>query len=207
MKVKVCGLSTTEQVETCINYDADYCGFILNYPKSHRYIKYNTADKLTKINKRNTKYVGVLVHPTYEELAKFSKLNIDYYQIYGNQKPDEINDIKQKYKVKIIKALTIETEEDVLKYKIYEEVSDIILFDSKGYEQSLSFSHSLIDNVPQRVKKMIAGNIQIQDLEKISKIADIVDVSGAVETNKKKDLTKIKEFLLKVKEINENRTI
>ena len=49
---------------------------------------------------------------------------------------------------------------------------------------------------------MIAGNIQIQDLEKISKIADI-DVSGAVETNKKKDLNKIKEFLLKVKKINE----
>ena len=54
---------------------------------------------------------------------------------------------------------------------------------------------------------MIAGNIQVQDLEKISKIADIVDVSGAVETEKKKDLTKIKEFLLKIKEINENRTL
>jgi len=50
---------------------------------------------------------------------------------------------------------------------------------------------------------MVAGNIQIQDLEKVSKITDIVDVSGAVETEKKKDLNKIKEFFLKVKEINE----
>ena len=50
---------------------------------------------------------------------------------------------------------------------------------------------------------MVAGNIQIQDLEKISKITDIIDCSGAVETERKKDLTKIKEFLLKVKEINE----
>ena len=204
MKVKVCGLSTTEQVETCINYDADYCGFILNYPKSHRYIKYNTADKLTKINKRNAKYVGVLVHPTYEELAKFSKLNIDYFQIYGEYTRNDIKNIKDKFNKKIIMALQIKSEEDVLKYKIYENEAGI-LFDSSGLEKSLSWNLDWIKAVP--IPKMIAGNIQIQDLEKISKIADIVDVSGAVETEKKKDLAKIKEFLLKVKEINENRTL
>ena len=203
MKVKVCGLSTIEQVETCVNHDADFCGFILNYPKSHRYIKYNTADKLTKINKRNAKYVGVLVHPTYDELAKFSKLNIDYFQIYGEYTRENIKNIKGKFNKKIIVALQIKSKEDVLKYKIYENEADI-LFDSSGLEKSLSWNFDWIKAVP--IPKMIAGNIQIQDLEKISKIADI-DVSGAVETKKKKDLTKIKEFLLKVKEINENRTI
>ena len=90
-----------------------------------------------------------------------------------------------------------------MKWKKYETVSDIILFDSIGKEKSLSFDHSLLKYVPANIKKMIAGNIQIQDLEKISKITDIVDVSGAVETEKKKDLNKIKEFFLKVKEINE----
>ena len=205
MKVKVCGLSTTEQVESCINYDADYCGFILNYPKSHRYIKYNTADKLTKINKRNAKYVGVLVHPTYEELAKFSKLNIDYFQIYGEYTRNDIKNIKDKFNKKIIMALQIKSEEDVLKYKIYENEADI-LFDSSGLEKSLSWNFDWIKAVP--IPKMIAGNIQIQDLEKINKMTDIVvDVSGAVETERKKDLTKIKEFLLKVKEVNENRTV
>ena len=205
MKVKVCGLSTIEQVETCINHDANFCGFILNYPKSHRHIEYNTADKLTKINKRNAKYVGVLVHPTYEELAKFSKLNIDYFQIYGEYTRDDIKNIKGKFNKKIIMALQIKSEEDVLKYKIYENEADI-LFDSSGLEKSLSWNFDWIKAVP--IPKMIAGNIQIQDLEKISKMTDIVvDVSGAVETERKKDLTKIKEFLLKVKEVNENRTI
>ena len=205
MKVKVCGLSTIEQVETCVNHDADFCGFILNYPKSHRYIKYNTADKLTKINKRNAKYVGVLVHPTYEELAKFSKLNIDYFQIYGEYTHNDIKNIKEKFNKKIIMALQIKSEEDVLKYKIYENVANI-LFDSSGFEKSLSWNFDWIKTVP--IPKMIAGNIQIQDLEKISKMTDIVvDVSGAVETERKKDLTKIKEFLLKVKEVNENRTV
>ena len=94
-----------------------------------------------------------------------------------------------------------------MKYKKYQDISNVILFDSIGKEKSLSFDHSLLQDVSKNVIKMIAGNIQIQDLEKISKIADIVDVSSAVETEKKKDLTKIKEFLLKIKEINENRTI
>ena len=81
MKVKCCGLSTTEQVQTSINYGADFCGFILNYPKSHRFIELEKAKELTSIEKKNTKYVGVLVEPNFEELKKFSKLKIDYFQI------------------------------------------------------------------------------------------------------------------------------
>ena len=203
LTAKICGLSETDQIQTCINYGASMCGYILFYPKSHRNLNLDKAKELTSL-KHSKSNVAVMVNPNNTDLESIKDFNFHYYQIYGNQKPDEINDIKQKYKVKIIKALTVETKEDVLKYKIYEEVSDIILFDSKGYEQSLSFPHSLLDDVSKSVKKMIAGNIQIQELEKISKIADIVDVSGAVETNKKKDLKKIKEFLLKVKEINEN---
>ena len=144
-----------------------------------------------------------MVDPSKSNLEKIRDLNFHYYQIYGDQDPAEINEIKKRNNVKIIKALTIETEKDVLKYKKYQEVSNVILFDSIGKEKSLSFDHSLLKDVSKNVIKMIAGNIQIQDLEKISKIADIVDVSGAVETEKKKDLTKIKEFLLKIKEINE----
>ena len=200
---KICGLSESDQIQTCINYGASMCGYILFYPKSHRNLNLDKAKELTSLKHSKSSNVAVMVNPSRVDLESIKDFNFHYYQIYGNQKPDEINDIKQKYKVKIIKALAVETKEDVLKYKIYEGVSDIILFDSKGYEQSLSFSHSLLDNVPKRVKKMIAGNIQTQDLEKISKMADIVDISGAVESNKKKDLTKIKEFLLKVKEINE----
>ena len=83
MQVKVCGLKTTEQVESCIKYGASFCGFILNYKKSHRFIDYQTADHLTKIDKKNTSYVGVLVNPTIDEIEKFSNLNLDYFQIYG----------------------------------------------------------------------------------------------------------------------------
>ena len=202
MLAKICGLAEKNQVKTCLEYGASMCGFILFYPKSHRNLSLQKVSELTSI-KNSKSNVAVMVEPSKSDLEKIKDLNFQYYQIYGNQDPAEINEIKKKNNVKIIKALTIETEKDVLKYKKYEAVSDIILFDSIGREKSLSFDHSLLQDVPKNVIKMIAGNIQVQDLEKISKIADIVDVSGAVETEKKKDLTKIKEFLLKIKEINE----
>jgi phosphoribosylanthranilate isomerase len=202
MLAKICGLAEKNQVKTCLEYGASMCGFILFYPKSHRNLSLQKVSELTSI-KNSKSNVAVMVEPSKSDLEKIKDLNFQYYQIYGNQDPAEINEIKKKNNVRIIKALTIETGKDVLKYKKYEAVSDIILFDSIGREKSLSFDHSLLKDVPKNVIKMIAGNIQVQDLEKISKIADIVDVSGAVETEKKKDLTKIKEFLLKIKEINE----
>lgn len=202
MLAKICGLAEKNQVKACLEYGASMCGFILFYPKSHRNLSLQKVNELTSI-KNSKSNVAVMVEPSKSDLEKIKDLNFQYYQIYGNQDPAEINEIKKKNNVKIIKALTIETGKDVLKYKKYEVVSDIILFDSIGREKSLSFDHSLLKDVPKNVIKMIAGNIQVQDLEKISKIADIVDVSGAVETEKKKDLTKIKEFLLKIKEINE----
>ena len=203
---KICGLSEIIHVEKCIEYGVSMCGFILFYPKSHRNLSLDKAKELTSL-KHSKSNVAVMVQPNKSQLESIKNLNFQYYQIYGDQDPDEINKIKKRYGVKIIKALTIETKENVLKYKKYQDISDVILFDSIGKEKSLSFDHSLLKDVSKNVIKMIAGNIQIQDLEKISKIADIVDVSGAVETEKKKDLTKIKEFLLKIKEINENRTL
>ena len=203
---KICGLTETIHVEKCLEYGASMCGFILFFPKSHRNLSLEKAKELTSF-KHSKSNVAVMIQPNKFQLESIKNLNFQYYQIYGDQDPNEIDKIKKRYDVKIIKALTIETKEDVLKWKKYETVSDIILFDSIGKEKSLSFDRSLLKYVPTDIKKMVAGNIQIQDLEKISKITDIVDVSGAVETERKKDLTKIKEFLLKIKEINENRTI
>ena len=102
MKLKVCGLSRSIEVETCVNNQVNYCGFILNYPKSHRFISQDRAKNLTEINKVNSKYVGVLVKPTEKELENFSKLNLDYFQLYGNYNVKDLLRIKKKFDKKII---------------------------------------------------------------------------------------------------------
>ena len=203
MQAKVCGLTTTKQVETCVEYEANFCGFILNYKKSHRFIDYQKAQQLTKIEKKNTAYVGVLVDPTVEELKTFSNLNLDYFQIYGDFSAEQVSRIKSKYNKKIILALQIKKEQDILKYKTYEKVADIILFDSSGLHQSLTWNYNWIKTVPSSIVRMLAGNISIDMLENLKEITDIVDVSGALETDQLKDIVKIKKFLNKIKHIND----
>ena len=202
MKLKVCGLSNPIEVETCVSLNVNYCGFILNFPKSHRNISLNVAKNLTNINKENTKYVGVLVKPTGEELDQFSKLNLDYYQLYGNYGSEELLNIKKKYQIKIISTIQVKKKDDINKYKSIENASDIILWDSSGYEESLSWNYNWLKPVSTNVEKMIAGNITIDKIQDFKGLADTIDVSGALETNKVKDINKIKKFSAEVKKIN-----
>ena len=203
MKSKICGISDSKTLEHLVNYKypPEFIGFIVNYPKSKRYVKPIELKKLTSINKKNSFYVAVLVNPNKVILEEIKDLPFDYYQIYDCE-PYRTKDIKEKYGKKIISAFTVENFEDIEKYKLYENISDIFLFDSKGYEKSISFNHSLLKSLKFKKNIMIAGNIQINDqLENFSKIADIIDISGGVETSGLKDISKIEIFLNKIKKL------
>jgi len=202
MKLKVCGLSNSLEVETCVSLNVNYCGFILNYRKSHRYVSLDRARSLTNINRQNTKYVGVLVKPTNEELNQFSKLNLDYFQLYGNFNSKEIIKIKEEFKINIISAIQVKKENDINDYKLIEKVSDIILWDSSGYDESLSWNYSWLKPISTKVEKMIAGDITIDKIKYLKGLADTIDVSGALETNKVKDINKIKKFTNEIKKIS-----
>ena len=202
MKLKACGLSNPIEIETCVSLNINYCGFILNYPKSHRHISFDRARELTKINKGNSKYVGVLVEPTIEQLNQFSELNFDYFQLYGNFHTDELMSIKDKFKKKIISSIQVKKKNDIKSYKLVESNSDIILWDSSGYEESLSWDYNWLKTVSTKVEKMVAGNITIDKIKNLVNLADTIDVSGALETNKVKDIDKIKEFNTVIKKID-----
>lgn len=204
MKSKICGISDSKTLIHLTNhsYPPQYIGFIVNYPKSKRFVPYEKLKQILNIDKKKSKYVAVLVKPNKNILEEIKNLPFDYYQIYDTT-PSEINLIKQTYRKKIIVSLTINSKEDVMKYLDYYDIADIILFDSKGYENSMSFDHQLIQNIKINKELMLAGNIQVEDnLEKYKKIADIIDISGGLETSGIKDISKINNFLDKVKRIN-----
>jgi phosphoribosylanthranilate isomerase len=204
MDAKICGIKDSKTLKYIINHNhpPKFIGFITNYPKSKRYIEYESLKKLIDLDKRKINFVSVLVDPNDETLEKIKDLNFDYYQLYDVD-PEKTALIKEKYKIKIITALTIENKRDVEKYKKFESISEIILFDSKGYEKSIGFDHRLLKNVSTKVNKMLAGNIQYDDkLDKYSKITDIIDISGSLETLGEKDFTKIDKFLNTVHNIN-----
>tara|TARA_B100000959_G_C14905607_1_gene592838 strand:+ start:578 stop:1207 length:630 start_codon:yes stop_codon:yes gene_type:complete len=204
LKSKICGVSDSKTLNYLVNHDhpPQFVGFIVNYPKSNRYVDKKKLKELLKINKKKSLYVAVLVNPDQNILEEIKDLPFDYYQLY-NCDPNKIQFIKNKYNKKIITALTIEKAEDVKEHKLFKDTTDIYLFDSKGYEKSIPFNHSLIENIKFNKEVMLAGNIQINDnLENFKKIADIIDISGGLETSGLKDISKIEIFLNKIKSLN-----
>ena len=198
---KICGISDLDTLNFIINhpYPPQFIGFICNYKKSSRYVEIEKLNELLAVDKKKSNFVAVLVKPDEDILEKIKHLPFDYYQIYDCT-PDEIKSIKEKYNKKIITALTIRDENDVQKYHLYSDVTDIYLFDSKGYEKSMAFDHALIEKIKINKPLMIAGNIQVNDnLENYKKIADIIDISGGLETSGVKDKSKIDIFLNKIK--------
>ena len=195
--LKICGISDPKTLNYILNHPnpPNFIGFITNYRKSKRFVEYEKLKELLNVNKKNIKFISVLVNPTYEILEKIKNLNFDYYQLYDVD-PIRTKEIKIEYGIKIITALTVSREDDVIKYKNYLDISDIILFDSKGYHKSESFDHNLLDIVPNELNKMIAGNIQIDDISKFNNKNFIIDLSGSLEdTNGKKDINKIDKLL------------
>ena len=200
---KICGISDANTLNFLINhpYPPTFIGFICNYPKSPRYVEYENLNKLININPKHCYYVAVLVKPKTKILEKIKNLPFEYYQLYDCS-PEEIKEIKQKYKKKIITAFTINTELDLKNLKLYSDVTDIYLFDSKGYEKSQSFDRTVVRNINFNKELMIAGNIQYNDdLKNYKNLANFIDLSGGVETSGLKDLSKIEFFLNKVNEI------
>ena len=195
--IKICGVSDLETLNYILNHQFPprFVGFICNYKKSRRYVEYDKLKKLVNIKKNRTSFVSVLVDPDDKILEKIKLLNFDFYQLY-DVNPEKTKIIKEKYKIKIITALTINNQKDVDKYKDYDQISDLILFDGKGYEKSIGFNHELLSSIPNSVNKMIAGNIKIDDIPKFKNKNCFIDLSGSLENKVgKKDLKKINKLL------------
>ena len=144
----------------------------------------------------------MLVEPSEKELEIFSKLNFDYFQIYGNYTSEKLISIRKKYKKKIIGVIQIKKKEDIENYRLIEKGSDVILWDSSGYEKSISWNYNWIKQVPKNIEKMIAGNLTIDKLQNLKHLTNTVDVSGALETNKVKDIDKIEKIITEMRRIN-----
>ena len=201
--LKICGVSDPDTLEFILNhpFPPNYIGFITNYEKSKRYVSYEKLKELLKVDKKNINFVSVMVKPDDFFLEKIEDLNFDYYQLY-DVSPERTKKIKRSKKIKTISALTINNEGDVSQYKNYIGISEIILFDGKGYEKSIGFDHNLLKNLPSSFDKMIAGDIKLEDIQKFKDKDFIIDISGSLENDEgEKDIEKINNLLNLAKEL------
>ena len=205
--VKICGVSDLVTLEYIIKHSCppQFVGFITNYKKSKRYVDLEILKRLTSIKRNKVNFVSVLVNPDDEILEKIKDLQLDYYQLYDVD-PKRTKLIKNKYKKKIITSLMIENKNNIENYKLYQDISDIILFDGKGYEKSIGFDHLLLKDIPKNITIMIAGDIKIDKIPILKNIDYIIDISGSLESNEgKKDLQKIDYFLKNIKQYETNK--
>ena len=200
MKLKICGLNPTRDVQLCIDKKVDYLGFVF-YEKSPRNTKLADIKILSKYDKKSSAFVAVTVNPSNEFIKQNVIGNFDFIQLHGTENKDRVTEIKD-MGIKIIKTIKVDEEKDINKYKEFND-ADIILFDTPGMEKSLEFPKKLIDKLPTSERYALAGSISENNVENISKLGvNFFDLSSSLESQLGyKDHHKIKSFIKKINEI------
>jgi len=202
MRVKICGLNPTRDVQICIDLKVNYLGFVF-YDKSPRNVKLSDIKVLSNYNKENSSFVAVTVNPNDEFIRQNILGNFDFIQLHGSETKDRVSSIKD-MGLKVIKAIKIKDEQDINKHRDFEN-ADVILFDTPGMEKSFEFPKNLITKLPVGAKYALAGSVSEDNVENIYKLGvNFFDLSSNLEEQLGyKDHQKIRQFMSKINELED----
>ena len=199
IELKICGINSENIIETIIKHGGcQYLGFVF-YSPSPRNLSIAQSKKLTSIVPNHIKKVAVLVKPENSFVVEI-KNQFDYFQVYETS-PSKVKELKLISNKKIIQAIKVKKKEDINLYKQYIGIADEFIFDSSTMEKSSMFDWSYLKNI--EIKEwFLAGGININNLERVSKISKKIDISSSLEDNPGvKSSKKVSDFLLKVKNL------
>jgi phosphoribosylanthranilate isomerase len=201
MKVKICGITDVETAKRACEYGADAIGFV--FAESKRKITPEQAKEIIGEIPAHVFKVGVFVNESVEVIQKIAEeCRLTHVQLHG----DEDNHHIRRLNIPSIKAVGVVLEKDIERAKKYE--TDYLLFDSPKEKfhggNGKTFSWELLAHMPNdlREKTILAGGLNIINIEEAIRTVQpyMVDVSSGVETEGKKDIEKIKQFIIKAKE-------
>ncbi len=189
VEIKICGINSYESAKASIG--AEYIGFVF-YPKSPRFLNAFDAKEIASYLNPTQKKVGLFVNADINVIRHISDfVNLDMIQLHGDETIEDIKIIKKMIKKPVIKALSVGTYKDIKDFKKIEEVCDMILFDSKtslGISGGTgnSFDWNLLKDLKLKKKWMLAGGLNINNIENALSItnAPVIDVSSGVEKKK-----------------------
>jgi phosphoribosylanthranilate isomerase len=208
-EIKICGINNKLSMDAAIESKADYIGLVF-YDKSPRNLSLDDAQQLLKNRNQHSKIVALTVNSN-DDFIKDIKQNIkpDYFQFHGNETPLRCKEIKVKFEIPIIKGIGIKNKLDLIKAnQDYENLCDIILLDSPSTilpgGNGEMFNWNIIKNCEPQKKWMLAGGLNINNIEQAVKISNppAIDISSGVEISKGiKDPEMIKNFITKCRNI------
>ena len=203
MKIKICGLNPARDVQTCIDLNVHFLGFVF-YNKSPRNMGTKDITVLKKYNPKSSVYVSVCVNPTDVFIQENILGNFDYIQLHGSETFERVKEIK-KMGIKIIKTIKVKEQKDIALYKDYKNVADLILFDSTSMEKSEKIPKDLLNKLPKDEKFGLAGAINLKNIQEYSQLGfNFLDLSSGLEKENLKgykDHLKIKNFMNKINEL------
>ena len=190
-KVKICGLSTKEAVETAVSAEADYIGFV--FAPSKRQVTVEQATELAKFIPSHIQKVGVFVSPSREGLLEaIEKVGLDLVQVHGQV----ANDLFEDLPCASIQALQVDGDGHVPSSQ-----ADYLLFDAPMAGSGQTFDWGKLDTTELSQPFFIAGGLNEDNVEEAIQhfTPYAVDVSSGVETNGQKNHEKIRRFIERVK--------
>lgn len=204
IETKICGLKTKEAVEAAVASGSRYLGFVI-YPPSPRYITGQQACLITEDIPENVKTVAVMVNPTHGELiAHIERFKPDYLQLHGNETPEQVKRIRAMLKlpIGIIKAIAVKNSDDINRVKAYEDIADILMFDTKPQSglpggTGHSFDWRLLAGKKFSLPWFLSGGLSAHNVVEAVRITGTrkVDVSSSLEiTPGVKDPALIRQF-------------
>ena len=190
-KVKICGLSTKEAVETAVSAGTDYIGFV--FAPSKRQVTVEQTIELAKFIPSHIQKVGVFVSPSRAELLEaVDKVGLDFVQVHGQV----VDKLFENLPCGSIQAVQVDEGGHVPNSQ-----ADYLLFDAPVAGSGQTFDWGQLDTTELAQPFFIAGGLNEDNvaraIQHFSPFA--VDVSSGVETDGQKDHEKIRRFIERVK--------
>ncbi len=202
--VKICGLKTPEDVAETVAAGANYLGFNF-YPRSPRSVSVDKAIALCAAVPPGICKVGLTVDMDDVSMTELMRVPLDMLQLHGNETPERVIEVKEKYGLPVMKVIGIADESDVAKLDVYSDVADQIMVDAKPPRSGglpggngLKFDWRLIANRRWSAPWMLAGGLNPENVAEAVALTGVkqVDVASGVESAPgDKDISKVKAFI------------
>ena len=213
--VKICGIKTPEILQVACEAGARFVGFVF-YTSSSRYIHPDQAWELARQIPTGVRSVGLFVNPTDRDLeVTLGRVPLDMLQLHGDETPERVEDIRNRYEMPVIKALPVGSAQDIDAAKAYEDVADWLLFDTKAPVGDYggtghSFDWTLLQQKQFKKPWMLSGGLNSdnvgQALSLLSPAA--VDISSGVERVRgEKDPVLVKGFIEKILSFDRQKSV